>query len=573
MPRTLEGRFQSILDNLKTPDNNVILVDSGTGSDSNSGKDGWANALATLDAAIAKCTADNGDKILIAPGHTETWTTTGTKVTFDVDGVEIIGLGHGDTKPTFSFGHTGTTLVMSSNSVKLSNVKFLTAVDSVTTYITVSGNDCELDIETMDVTDKEVITDITNSGDRNKIKITKWGYTAGNANDCVVSCNGCAGAEIEVKAFTKVLTAIVEFVTAASSDVFISGIFYVSGTTDLTKNTVDTITGSTFFVEGYDIGAGAKFSGNTSTPAVDDVGAVSSAIAVVDGLHDVPAQNAVTNAQMRDVIGNKTDTTAGNSAYALLKQIVEDTGTTLDGLLDVIAASDSADNTYMRDVIGRKDDTVAGDSVVSLLKQAIADTGTDIPTSITALATDLGDASARTNLKSILALLGNPDAAGATLWSALVNTNTSYNSRLGTKVTKTAADILDGTQQAMFSITGGRVLVTHIELEVTTAAIDAGANNTQILTNPSVGTDAPMCAVLDVGGDEAGTIYTITGEPVTAMQGGSGGGAPGMTVSGFVVPEGSIDLVSAADGGTGGALIKAELWYMPLDSGASVASS
>jgi hypothetical protein len=37
---------------------------------------------------------------------------------------------------------------------------------------------------------------------------------------------------------------------------------------------------------------------------------------------------------MRDVLGKKSDTTAGNSAIALLKQILEDTGTTLDDLVD-----------------------------------------------------------------------------------------------------------------------------------------------------------------------------------------------------------------------------------------------
>ncbi len=37
---------------------------------------------------------------------------------------------------------------------------------------------------------------------------------------------------------------------------------------------------------------------------------------VVDGFHDVPSQDSVDNAQMRDVIGNKTDTHDGNSLNA-----------------------------------------------------------------------------------------------------------------------------------------------------------------------------------------------------------------------------------------------------------------
>lgn len=50
---------------------------------------------------------------------------------------------------------------------------------------------------------------------------------------------------------------------------------------------------------------------------------IDAAIAVVDGLHDVPAQDGGNNAQMRDVIGQKTDTAAGNSLYAFFKALTK----------------------------------------------------------------------------------------------------------------------------------------------------------------------------------------------------------------------------------------------------------
>ena len=115
-------------------------------------------------------------------------------------------------------------------------------------------------------------------------------------------------------------------------------------------------------------------------------------------------------------------------------------------------------------------------------------------------------------------------------------------------------------------------MVTALTCEVTTAAIDGGASNTSFVTNPTVGTDAAMCAVLDINADESGTIYSITGEPGTALAGGSGGGAPA-NVCGFIVPEGSIDLLSAADVGTGGALGYCEIWYIPVDAGAKIVST
>lgn len=269
---------------------------------------------------------------------------------------------------------------------------------------------------------------------------------------------------------TKVLTAVVEFVTAACSNIVVKNCeFYVSGTTDFSKTVVDTITGSTWEVNsGFDLGAGSKFSGGSGAAlAGDDVSAVSTAVA--------------------------------------------------------------------------------------------------------ALQTDLGNPSARTNLQTIEAMLGSPDTAGATLHSLLVGSNVSYNAFLGTKVTKAAVDILDGTQQGMFTVSGGRILLLNINLEVTAAAIDNTASNTKIVSNPTVGTDKDLCAVLDVDSDEAGTIYSITGIPSDALTGGSGGGANCMSQA-VIVPEGTIDLSSSADAGVGGALIQAEMWYIPLDSGASVAA-
>lgn len=46
---------------------------------------------------------------------------------------------------------------------------------------------------------------------------------------------------------------------------------------------------------------------------------------VLDEYHDVPSADAAANSQMNEVIGNKTDTVAGDSLVALAKQIVVDT--------------------------------------------------------------------------------------------------------------------------------------------------------------------------------------------------------------------------------------------------------
>lgn len=54
---------------------------------------------------------------------------------------------------------------------------------------------------------------------------------------------------------------------------------------------------------------------------VTNTEAATTAIATIDGFHDVPAQNSADNNQMRDVIGQKTDTGQGTSIFAKLMQL------------------------------------------------------------------------------------------------------------------------------------------------------------------------------------------------------------------------------------------------------------
>jgi hypothetical protein len=127
---------------------------------------------------------------------------------------------------------------------------------------------------------------------------------------------------------------------------------------------------------------------NTATELTD----IDNALVVIDNFQDVPAQDAVANLQMRDVIGNKTDTIAGDSLVALTKVIdanvdtvktktdnlpantateltdIDNALATVDGFHDV-PAQDSAANAQMRDVIGNKTDTPAGNSICSKLNQ------------------------------------------------------------------------------------------------------------------------------------------------------------------------------------------------------------
>lgn len=86
--------------------------------------DGKLHYYSTLDAAVSACTADRGDVILVAPGHTETVSSAGA-IALDVAGVNIIGLGTGSLRPTFTLDTATTaTISVSAANVAVENIIF-----------------------------------------------------------------------------------------------------------------------------------------------------------------------------------------------------------------------------------------------------------------------------------------------------------------------------------------------------------------------------------------------------------------------------------------------------------------
>jgi hypothetical protein len=118
--------------------NQVFWVSSGIGSNGNNGKT-REKPFATLDYAIGKCTASKGDIIFLLPGHAESKTTTGDIATLDVAGVTIIGMGNGSLKPTFTFGHAGTTMTISGANCRLVGIKIISDVADCAVGITASA--------------------------------------------------------------------------------------------------------------------------------------------------------------------------------------------------------------------------------------------------------------------------------------------------------------------------------------------------------------------------------------------------------------------------------------------------
>jgi hypothetical protein len=121
--------------------------------------------LATIDYAIGLCTADQGDTILVAPGHTEA-ISAASGIDVDVDDVTIIGLGIRSKRPIISFTAQASTLEINADNVTLKNLQFVgaftngttVAIDVKTTSNYVTIEDCRF-YETVNT--KELLTCIT----------------------------------------------------------------------------------------------------------------------------------------------------------------------------------------------------------------------------------------------------------------------------------------------------------------------------------------------------------------------------------------------------------------------------
>jgi hypothetical protein len=144
----------------------------------------------------------------------------------------------------------------------------------------------------------------------------------------------------------------------------------------------------------------------------------------------------------------------------------------------------------------------------------------------------------------------------------------SLNTQLGTRVDRATAALPQTTAGALFTVAGGRVCITEIVGEVTTA-IQNQANNTKLTANPTTGTSVDICAVLDIANDEVGTLYGITGTFATAMVGVNAGATVKQT-NGVIVNTGTIDLDCAASN-TGS--VKWSIVYYPIDSGATITAA
>lgn len=137
--------------------------------------------------------------------------------------------------------------------------------------------------------------------------------------------------------------------------------------------------------------------------------------------------------------------------------------------------------------------------------------------------------------------------------------------KLGIHKHRDAAALPAGTVQTpLFTVSGGRVMITSIVGRVTTV-VQNQVNNTKLIANPTVGVDVDLCAVTSIQADAVGILYGVTGVVGDAMLKGAAIAAPTRPL---VVPIGTIDILCSA---TNTGATEWDVHFMPLDSGATIA--
>ena len=126
---------------LPTHIGDIWWVDSGNANASNSGGNNGSTTqpFSSIDYAVGRCTANNGDIIFVAPGHTETVSAVGG-LDLDVAGITIWFLGDGTSRGRINFTTAvGADMDVDAANVTLINARFTAGLDALTGPIDVNS--------------------------------------------------------------------------------------------------------------------------------------------------------------------------------------------------------------------------------------------------------------------------------------------------------------------------------------------------------------------------------------------------------------------------------------------------
>ena len=137
------------------------------------------------------------------------------------------------------------------------------------------------------------------------------------------------------------------------------------------------------------------------------------------------------------------------------------------------------------------------------------------------------------------------------------------------QTTERATAVLTAATVPIFTISGGRIKVTQIIGEITTA-IQVLATNVSLSAIPTVGTARALCVPTNISGYALGDLLGIDGINTSALLPPVSSGVVEAQTMGVIVQEGVINVISnSAPTGS----IKWTLKWVPIDEGAAVAAA
>ena len=175
-----------------TTTGNYWFVSSTLGNDGNLGTSA-SSPFGTIGRALTSgfAAANQGDVIVVMPGHTET-ITAAAGINLNVAGVTIVGLGTGLNKPTINFTtSTAATFKMGAANTRISNFRFTCGIASQVTMIDVQAkqvqiDNCDFSEGTATGLSFIAVTAAANVADKLKVlNCTFYNPTAGNMNHAV----------------------------------------------------------------------------------------------------------------------------------------------------------------------------------------------------------------------------------------------------------------------------------------------------------------------------------------------------------------------------------------------------
>jgi hypothetical protein len=231
---------------LNTYGGNVFWVDSGSGSNGNKGT--HDQPFGTIDYAVGRCTASNGDMLMVKAGHVET-VIAAAGLAFDVIGVTVVGLGRGDLRPQVNFTtDVGASMVVSAAQVAIHNVRFTGGFDALTGPMDIQAADCLLsDIVTQDVTGQATDFIVTTAA-ADGLVIDGWVHKGAAAAGADTALSIVGGAYPVVKNFwidgNFAVAAIENVTTACTNATITEGYIRTRNAADVAITMVATSTGN-----------------------------------------------------------------------------------------------------------------------------------------------------------------------------------------------------------------------------------------------------------------------------------------------------------------------------------------